>query len=58
MLPTLDRVYVNERARTVLGWSPRFDFQHVLRSLMAGDDPRSGLARVIGSKGYHPEFAR
>jgi UDP-glucose 4-epimerase len=22
MLPTLDRVYVNERARRVLGWEP------------------------------------
>lgn len=54
MLPTLDRVYVNERARTELGWSPSFDFQHVLRSLSVGIDPRSDLAQAIGSKGYHP----
>jgi UDP-glucose 4-epimerase len=53
MLPTLDRVYVNERARAQLGWSPRFDFQHVLNSLSAGVDPRSELTRAIGSKGYH-----
>lgn len=57
MLPALDRVYVNDRARTVLGWSPRFDFQHVLRSLSAGQDPRSELTRLIGSKGYHPRTA-
>jgi len=54
MLPVLDRVYVNDRARTMLGWLPRFDFQHVLRSVSAGADPRSELARLIGSKSYHP----
>jgi UDP-glucose 4-epimerase len=54
MLPALDRVYVNERARAKLGWSPRYDFQHILSSLSAGLDPRSTLARAIGSKGYHP----
>jgi nucleoside-diphosphate-sugar epimerase len=54
MLPALDRVYVNERARAKLGWSPRYDFQHILSSLSAGVDPRSELARAIGSKGYHP----
>ena len=50
----IDRVYVNERARTVLGWTPRYDFERVLASVRCGDDPRSPLARVIGSKGYHP----
>jgi UDP-glucose 4-epimerase len=53
MFPAIDRVYVNERARRVLGWSPRYDFAHVLRSLEAGGDPRSSLARDVGSKGYH-----
>jgi UDP-glucose 4-epimerase len=54
MLAALDRVYVNERARTALGWQPQYDFQRVLRNLAAGADPRSELARAIGSKGYHP----
>lgn len=54
MLPALDRVYVNERARTLLGWTPRYDFQRALRSVSAGVDPRSELAQLIGSKGYHP----
>jgi UDP-glucose 4-epimerase len=54
MLPALDRVYVNQRAREVLGWRPRYDFAHVLRSVAARQDPRSELARTIGSKGYHP----
>jgi UDP-glucose 4-epimerase len=57
MLPTLDRVYVNERARTLLGWVPRFDFQRVLRDVAAGIDPRSKVARLVGSKGYHPRRA-
>jgi nucleoside-diphosphate-sugar epimerase len=53
MFPAIDRVYVNERARRVLGWSPRYDFARVLESLAAGVDPRSSLAREVGSKGYH-----
>jgi UDP-glucose 4-epimerase len=53
MFPTIDRVYVNERARRELGWQPRFDFAYLIARLTAGDDLRSPLARVIGSKGYH-----
>ena len=54
MFPKLDRVYVNERARSELGWTPRFDFRHILDRLKAGEDPRSELARAVGAKGYHP----
>jgi UDP-glucose 4-epimerase len=54
MLPALDRVYVNERARNVLGWQPKYDFARALASVAAGEDYRSPLARAIGSKGYHP----
>jgi nucleoside-diphosphate-sugar epimerase len=50
MFPMLDRVYVNERARTDLGWAPLYDFRYVLDNGL-----RSPLARMIGSKGYHPE---
>jgi nucleoside-diphosphate-sugar epimerase len=53
MFPGIDRVYVNERARAELGWQPRYDFRYVLDRLKAGDDPRSPLARAVGSKGYH-----
>jgi UDP-glucose 4-epimerase len=53
MLPSIDRVYVNERARVQLGWRPRYDFDFILQRLRAGDDFRSPLARAIGSKGYH-----
>jgi nucleoside-diphosphate-sugar epimerase len=52
MFPTIDRVYVNDRARAELGWQPRYDFQRVLARLRAGEDPRSALARTVGSKGY------
>jgi UDP-glucose 4-epimerase len=58
MLPSLDRVYVNERARKVLGWNPRLDFQRALRDVAAGIDPRSELAKAVGSKGYHPGAVR
>jgi UDP-glucose 4-epimerase len=53
MFPTLDRVYVNERARARLGWQPRHDFGAAIERLRAAEDYRSGLARAVGSKGYH-----
>jgi UDP-glucose 4-epimerase len=53
MSPGIDRVYVNERARRDLGWTPRCDFRFALDRLAAGEDPRSRLARSIGAKGYH-----
>jgi UDP-glucose 4-epimerase len=53
MFPSIDRVYVNARARNDLGWQPCYDFAHVLALLEAGEDFRSPLARVIGAKGYH-----
>jgi len=53
MFPSIDRVYVNERARMQLRWRPRYDFRFVLERLQSGDDPRSPLARAVGSKGYH-----
>jgi UDP-glucose 4-epimerase len=53
MFSGIDRVYVNARARAALGWTPRYDFRHVLDLLIAGEDPRSPLARAVGAKGYH-----
>ena len=53
MFPSIGRVYVNDRARNELGWQPRYDFSHIISRLRAGDDLRSPLAQVIGSKGYH-----
>ncbi len=53
MFPTIDRVYVNERARATLGWQPRYGFAQMLDRLKSGDDLRSPLARLIGAKGYH-----
>jgi UDP-glucose 4-epimerase len=55
MFPRLDRVYVNARARELLGWAPRHDFGSALERLAAGEDPRSPLARAVGAKGYHAE---
>jgi nucleoside-diphosphate-sugar epimerase len=58
MLPAIERVYVNDRARRELGWQPRYDFRFVIERLKAGGDIRSELAGVIGSKGYHPGRSR
>jgi nucleoside-diphosphate-sugar epimerase len=55
MFEGIDRVYVNEAARNDLGWEPKYDYAHVLNCLKEGVDPRSPLASVIGSKGYHSE---
>jgi UDP-glucose 4-epimerase len=53
MFPGIDRVYINDRARRDLDWRPRYDFAHIIDLLHAGEDPRSSLARTVGSKGYH-----
>jgi len=53
MFPSIDRVYVNARARADLGWRPRYDFNYVLNRIADGQDFRSPLALAIGSKGYH-----
>jgi UDP-glucose 4-epimerase len=53
MMPGIDRVYVNAKARAELGWQPRHDFRALIARLGADGDIRSPLAREISSKGYH-----
>jgi len=53
MFPSVDRVYVNARARQDLGWRPRYDFGALLTRLRTGEGWRSPLAQIIGAKGYH-----
>jgi len=53
MLPTLDRVYDNRRARELLGWEPKYDFRRALRAVEDAGDWRSPMAQAVGSKGYH-----
>jgi len=56
MFPSVDRVYVNARAREELGWRPRYDFAHILTALRTGsEDLRSPLAQLVGIKGYHAQ---
>ena len=55
MVPSIDRVYVNQRARNELGWRPRYDFKHLIDRLREGEDVKSPLALRVGSKGYHAE---
>ncbi len=58
MFPAIGRVYDSRRARQALGWTPRYDFAHVLDCLRRGEDFASPLARAVGSKGYHDEVFR
>jgi nucleoside-diphosphate-sugar epimerase len=53
MVPTIDRIYINERARHELGWRPIYDFKFLLDRLRRDMDIMSPLARLVGSKGYH-----
>ena len=53
MLPSIDRVYVNDLARSRLGWQPRYDFGSVVARLRDSEYYGSDLARAVGSKGYH-----
>jgi UDP-glucose 4-epimerase len=53
MFPRLDRVYDNTRARSELGWTPRYDFRCILDYLKSDQDSRSAMAKTIGAKGYH-----
>lgn len=53
MVPDVDRVYDNSRARERLAWAPRHDFLTTLRRAAETGDWRSPLARRIGHKGYH-----
>ena len=58
MFPSIDRVYVNAKARSELGWRPRIDFGEVLRRLDRDEDVRSTLAREVGTKRYHDRTFR
>lgn len=53
MFPSIERVYVNERARRELGWSPRHNFADVLNRISSGGKVLSPLAQTVGAKGYH-----
>ena len=55
MFPSIDRVYVNEKARKDLDWSPRYNFDYVLNRLRSNDEFRSALSITVGSKGYHDD---
>ena len=55
MFPSLDRVYVNAKARRELGWEPQWDFPRLVRQLRQDEPLGSGLARLVGAKGYHKQ---
>lgn len=56
MAPSIDRVYDNSLARGLLDWHPKFDYRYVLSAVSTGVDPRSDIARAVGTKLYHREL--
>lgn len=55
MFPAIGRIYDNARARSALGWAPRWNFPEAIAALRAGGQPASPLATLVGAKGYHDE---
>lgn len=55
MFSVIDRVYVNSKARTELGWEPKYTFEYALERLSRNLPASSELAAEVGSKGYHSE---
>ena len=55
MVPSIDRVYDNARARRELGWRPKWNFLTVIERLRETGDIRGPLAKAVGSKGYHAD---
>lgn len=55
MFDTLDRVYVNAKARAALGWAPQLDFAEAIKRLSRAEPVFSALAAAVGAKGYHDE---
>lgn len=53
MFGSIDRVYVNDRARRELGWRPAYDFARMLELVERDGAVSSPLARIVGAKGYH-----
>lgn len=49
---TIDRVYDNTRARTELGWAPRFDIEQIAELLTVTGSIRTPVASAVGSKAY------
>ncbi|CAM4442799.1 Cholesterol dehydrogenase [Mycobacterium basiliense] len=49
---TVDRVYVNARARHHLGWRPRFDLDAIAARLASGESVHTPMSQLVGSKAY------
>ncbi|MEM6463796.1 MAG: NAD(P)-dependent oxidoreductase [Pseudomonadota bacterium] len=55
MFPQIDRVYVNDRARAELGWTPAYNHDVLLERLKADKPVLGSMAATVGIKGYHTE---
>lgn len=55
MLQSIDRVYVNQKARDELGWRPVHDFASVVARIAESGSTLSDLAVTVGVKSYHDQ---
>lgn len=55
MFPSIDRVYVNDKARAELEWQPKYNFNDIIEKLKNNQEPFSQLTKIINKKGYHAE---
>jgi hypothetical protein len=53
MFSSIDRVYINQRARDELRWKPRHNFENVIERVYEGLSIKSRLAELVGIKDYH-----
>ncbi len=54
MFPSLDRVYVNDHARTELNWRPRYDFEYILARSARGRRSAQPDGNCGGLQGLSP----
>ncbi|RLM22668.1 hypothetical protein BIY29_11790 [Brenneria alni] len=53
LFPRIDRVYVNDKARLLLNWQPKYTFEYALDCLSQQRSFRSPLSEKIGWHRYH-----
>lgn len=55
MFDDIERVYVNAKARRLLQWQPKHNFDQALEWARLRQRPGSDLTLAVGLKGYHDE---
>lgn len=56
MFQEIDRVYVNEKARRLLNWKPKFDFEFCLNQIDTENPFASEFTMRIGKKSLEKDY--